>query len=44
MTVSKADSPVEQFTISLTPAGSSGATLKMAWEHTVASITIKVAP
>jgi hypothetical protein len=44
MTVSKADSPVEQFTISLTPEGSSGATLKMAWEKTVASVPIKVAP
>jgi hypothetical protein len=44
MTVSKADSPVEQFTISLTPEGSSGAMLKMAWEKTVASVPIKVAP
>src|SRR6266852_2747315 len=38
MTVSKADSPVEQFTISLTPDGSDGAMLKMAWEKTVASV------
>jgi hypothetical protein len=44
MAVSKADSPVEQFTISLTPEGSSGATLKMAWENTVASVLIKAAP
>ena len=44
MAVSKASSPVEQFTISLTPEGSSGATLKMAWENTVASVPIKVAP
>jgi hypothetical protein len=44
MTVSKADAPVEQFTISLTQDGSSGATLKMAWEKTVASVPIKVAP
>jgi Protein of unknown function (DUF2911) len=44
MTVSKADAPVEQFTISLTPEGSSGATLKMAWEKTAASVPIKVAP
>ena len=44
MTVSKADSPVEQFTISLTADGSSGATLKMAWENTTASVPIKVAP
>ncbi len=44
MTVSKAGSPVEQFTISLTPEGSSGATMKMAWENTVASVPIKLAP
>jgi hypothetical protein len=44
MTVSKADAPVEQFTISLTPEGSSGAMLKMAWEKTAASVPIKVAP
>ena len=44
MTVSKADAPVEQFTISLTPDGSSGVTLKMAWDKTVASVSIKVAP
>ena len=44
MTVAKANSPVEQFTISLTPEGSSGAALKMAWENTVASVPIKVAP
>lgn len=44
MTVSKADSPVEQFTISLTPEGSNGVTLKMAWENTAASVPIKVAP
>ena len=44
MTVSKAGAPVEQFTISLTPEGSSSATLKMAWDKTVASVPIKVAP
>jgi hypothetical protein len=44
MTVSKAGAPVEQFTISLTPEGSSSATLKMAWDNTVASVPIKVAP
>jgi len=44
MIVSKTDSPMEQFTISMTPEGSSGATLKMAWEKTVASVPIKVAP
>ncbi|HXI43203.1 MAG TPA: DUF2911 domain-containing protein [Bryobacteraceae bacterium] len=44
MTVSKTDSPVEQFTISMTPEGNSGVMLKMAWEKTVASVPIKVAP
>jgi len=44
MTVSKAGAPVEQFTISLTPEGSSSATLKMAWDNTVAGVPIKVAP
>ena len=44
MAVSKADAPVEQFTISLTPEGTNGAMLRMAWEHTVASVPIKVAP
>lgn len=44
MAVSKANAPVEQFTISLTPEASSGAMLKMAWENTVASVPIKVAP
>ena len=44
MTVSKADAPVEQFTISLAPDGGSGATLKMAWDKTVASVPIKVVP
>ncbi len=44
MTLSKSDSPIEQFTISLTPEGSSGVTLKMAWDNIVASVPIKVAP
>jgi hypothetical protein len=43
MQVSKPGSPVEQFTITLTPAGSGGATLKMEWENTVASVPGKVA-
>jgi hypothetical protein len=44
MKVSKSGSPVEQFTIKLSPAGGSGATLTMEWENTVASVPIKVAP
>jgi hypothetical protein len=43
MTVSKSASPVEQFTITLTPEGSDAATLEMAWERTVAKVPIKVA-
>ena len=43
MQVSKSNSPVEQFTISLRPAGSDAITLKMEWENTVASATLKVA-
>ena len=44
MAVSRANSPVEQFTISPAQEGSRGATLKMAWENTVARVPIKVAP
>ena len=43
MKVSKSGSPVEQFTITLTPAGASAATLKMEWEHTIAIVPVKVA-
>ena len=43
MTVSKTSSPVEQFTITLTQAGSNAATLKMAWENTEASVPVKLA-
>ncbi len=43
MQVSKSGSPVEEFTITLTPAGSNAATLKMEWENTVASVPVKVA-
>jgi hypothetical protein len=43
MQVSKASSPVEQFTISLRPAGSNAVTLKMEWENTVATATLKLA-
>ena len=42
MQVSKSGSPVEQFTITLTPAGSNAATLKMEWENTVASVPVKL--
>jgi len=43
MQVSKSSSPVEQFTISLRPAGSNAVTLKMEWENTIATATLKVA-
>jgi hypothetical protein len=43
MQVSKANSPVEQFTITLTPYGSNGAALRLEWENTVASATLKLA-
>ena len=43
MQVSKSSSPVEEFTITLTPAGGNAATLKMEWENTVASVPVKVA-
>lgn len=43
MQVSKSGSPVEEFTISLMPAGSNAATLKMEWENTTASVRVKVA-
>jgi hypothetical protein len=43
MQVSKSGSPVEQFTITLAAAGSNAATLKMAWETTVASVPVKLA-
>jgi hypothetical protein len=40
MKVGKTSAPVEQFTITLTKAGS-GALLKMAWENTTASVDVK---
>jgi hypothetical protein len=43
MEVSKSGSPVEQFTIAMTSAGSNAAALKLEWENTVASVTVKVA-
>ena len=42
MQVSKSGSPVEQFTIALTPTEGNAATLKLEWENTVASVPIKV--
>jgi hypothetical protein len=44
MNVSRPSAPVEQFTIALTPAGSNGATLKLAWENVEASVPVKLAP
>jgi hypothetical protein len=43
MSVAKASTPVEEFTITLTPAGSDGATLKMAWDKTEASVPVRLA-
>jgi hypothetical protein len=43
MRVSKSGPPVEQFTITLTPAGGNAATLKMEWEQTAASVPVKLA-
>jgi hypothetical protein len=43
MQVAKANSPVEQFTITLTPYGSNGAALRLEWENTVATATLKPA-
>jgi hypothetical protein len=43
MHVAKLSSPVEEFTISLTPSGSDGFTLKLAWQDVEASVPVKVA-
>ena len=40
MKVSAAPTPVEQLTISVEPAGDKKATLKIAWDKTVASAAI----
>jgi hypothetical protein len=40
--VTKLNSPVEEFTISMTPAGD-GFTLKLAWQDVEASVPVKVA-
>jgi len=44
MSVSKPAQPIEQLTITLSPDSSNGATLKLAWETTEASVPIKVGP
>jgi hypothetical protein len=42
MQISKLGSPVEEFTISMTPAGG-GFTLKLAWQDVEASVPVKIA-
>lgn len=42
LNVSKSAQPIEQFTITLSPAGSDGVTLKLAWENTEARVPVKV--
>ena len=42
LNVSKPAQPIEQFTITLSPAGSNSVTLKLAWENTEASVPVKV--
>jgi hypothetical protein len=42
MNVSKSSAPVEEFTITLVPAGGDTATLKMEWENVVATVPVKV--
>jgi hypothetical protein len=42
MTLTKSSFPTEQFTISITPKGSSEGELKMAWDDAVATIPIMV--
>ena len=41
MKVTQASSPMEQFTISLDKSGDDSATLKLAWDTTVASVDVK---
>ena len=42
MKVANLDTPVEQFTIALEPAGGSNGVIKMSWENTEASVGIMV--
>ena len=44
MQVSPLTAPVEEFTISMTPAGANGFTLKLTWQDFEASVPVKVAP
>lgn len=44
MQVKKLKSPVEEFTISMTPAGANAFTLKLSWQDVEASVPVKVAP
>ena len=43
MKVAATSSPVEQFTMKLTPAGADSATLELAWENTTATVPVHVA-
>ncbi len=44
MQVSKLGSPVEEFTISMTPAGGNAFTLKLSWQDVEVRVPVKVAP
>lgn len=44
MQVSKISSPVEEFTITMTPEGANAFVLKLAWQDVEASVPVKVAP
>lgn len=44
MRVSKLGSAVEEFTISMTPAGGDAFTLKLSWQDVEVSVPVKVAP
>jgi hypothetical protein len=44
MKVTKLSSPVEQLTISMTPAGSDALALKLTWQDVEASVPVRVSP
>jgi hypothetical protein len=44
METAKLSSPVEEFTITMSPAGASGFTLRLAWQDVEASVPVKVNP
>jgi len=44
MEVAKLSAPVEEFTITMTPAGSDGFTLKLSWQDVEVSVPVKVNP